>query len=234
LPASPDVLSGDGDWLLNRTQALLAQFDPLVPSERTDDRREVLRRIADAVALLRAEVGAQAAAVLEEARRERARLAAEIEILRAERDLCLSLVAEAGEMLRREPVAHQDRDAEAPGGNSAAGALGAADEPGPETADLGAASIAPGARTPVERISMTIGSLPGLAALFDLEAALGRIPAVRRCSVGSLRHGLARVDLILEPPTAPLVLAATLLRLPTCPLALVEVDGERVAARFAG
>lgn len=187
-------------------------------------------------------------------RAEAAVLRAEIDVLRGERDLCLTLAMEAGSAVSRHLAQWRQLQGAAqrltPTTNPSAGngtsgdggcdAHGAAPlaEPAAVTPDRHLATsahtpIALAAGIPVARLTLTIATLPGLAPLFDVEQALARLPGVRTCVISSVCRALATVDLVLDPPMAPLVVAAEILGQPACPLLLDDVAAQRISTRFA-
>lgn len=201
---------------------------------------------------------ASVAATTEVLRAEAAVLRAEIDVLHGERDLSLTLAMEAGGAVSRHLAQWRQlqgaaRHLTAPGDSVAGSAalagdltggtgLAAAMPDGPATlvaesiphlAALAGAHLAPAAMSPVSHLTLTIAALPGLVPLFELERALARIPGVRTCSVTALRRDLATVDLALDPPKAPLIVAADILGLPACPLLLDDIADQRIATRFA-
>lgn len=199
--------------LLTRAELLLAAAEAvqLKGSECKDTAlQEALGRMLTSSALLRNEVMSDSSAMLEQARRERDRIAAEIEVLRAERDLCLALAVEAGSAAGRHLAERYDL--------LRGGLSPRADSP-PEHAaaisldNLIEAKVGPDATNAVDRVVLTVAGIGGLLELSKIEDVLDTLHNVQHIVVRTLKDGLATIDLTLFPPTPTLLVAVDLLSL---------------------
>jgi hypothetical protein len=255
----PRASGGDGAMFLDRAELLLSTAEAtrasLSSGAGESAWREAIGRMLSGAATLRSATSANAMALLEEARRERDRitadrdvLRAEIEMLRGERDLYLALAVDAGAAVARNIVRWRQLGAasldhpvqiNATNGSIMEHHGESAEEASRTFAQsiddpnfLAGTEITAGACDPVSQLTLTVSGYPAVGALIDLEHALSQLPSIRQCAVSSANRNTAQLNLLLRLPTAPLTIAAEILCLPGCQMAVVGVTTGHLAADY--